>query len=72
MALEYRTRDGDTVDLIAFKVYGNTAGGIVERVLDANPGVADRGPVLPGGLILTLPAIETATTAVAEGVKLWD
>lgn len=71
MALEYRTRDRETVDLIAFKVYGST-GGVVERILEANPGVSDFGPTLPSGLLLQLPSIEPATVTIVQGVKLWD
>jgi phage tail protein X len=72
MALEYRTRDRDTVDLIAFKVYGSTAGGVVERILEDNPGVADLGATLPGGLLLTLRDPEPATVSTSKGVRLWD
>lgn len=71
MPLEYRTRAGDTVDLIAWRHYGTTAGGVVEQVLAANPGLADRGAQLPGGLIVLLPDVEAVTAAVAPGVKLW-
>jgi len=38
-------------------------------VLEANPGVADHGPLLPGGLLLTLPEIERP--APSRRVRLW-
>jgi phage tail protein X len=66
----YTTRAGDTADSIAWAYYGTTAGQTVEQLLAANPGLADRGPVLPAGVIVNLPAIETTTKA--QGVKLWD
>lgn len=66
----YRTSSGDMVDEIAFKHYGTTAGRIVEQILDANPGLADAGPVLPAGIDITLPIINTASTN--KGIKLWD
>lgn len=72
MALEYRTKALDTVDLVAFLVYGTTAGGVVERILEDNPGLAEFGATLPGGLLLTLRDPEPATTATVQGVKLWD
>lgn len=64
-----RARQGDTVDLICWRVYGATAG-ITERVLDTNPGLADHGPVLPIGTRVTLPA--QAPAAPAKTLKLWD
>lgn len=66
----YTTRDGDTADYIAFKYYGTLAGQAVEQLLDANPTLADYGPILPGGLVVSLPDIDTTTKV--EGVSLWD
>jgi phage tail protein X len=66
----YLTSDGDTADLIAWKYYGTTAGDVVTKLLDANGGLADFGPVLPAGVTVTLPEIDVA--AKKPGVKLWD
>lgn len=66
----YITKDGDTADYIAWKYYGNQDVGTVETLLDANKGLADRGPVLPAGLVINLPEIKTPATT--QGVKLWD
>lgn len=66
----YITKDGDTADYIAWKYYGNQDAGTVETLLDANNGLADRGPVLPAGLVINLPEIKTPATT--QGVKLWD
>ena len=66
----YITKDGDTADYIAWKYYGNQDDGTVEALLDANKGLADRGPVLPDGMVITLP--EITTPATTQGVKLWD
>lgn len=61
---------GDTVDLICQRHLGRT-GGITEAVLNANPGLAALGPVLPMGTPLILP--DTAPAAApAELVQLWD
>jgi phage tail protein X len=65
----YRTSDGDMADEIAFKHYGTTDGRVVEQLLEANPGLSDIGPVLPAGLVITLPDIDT--TAKQEGLRLW-
>lgn len=68
--IEYITSEGDTADYIAWKYYGTQDGDVVERLLEANPGLADRGPVLAAGVTVSLPEIEAAT--VTQGVKLWD
>lgn len=70
MSQTYRTSDGDTADYIAWKYYGTQDGQVVEQLLAANPGLADRGPVLPLGLLVTLPDIQPATAA--QVVRLWD
>lgn len=66
----YVTKDGDTADYIAWKYYGTQDGKVTEQLLEANPGLAQRGPKLPAGLTITLPTIEATTTT--QGVKLWD
>lgn len=65
----YIVREGDTVDLIAWRFYGRQDSRVVEQVLDANPHLADHGPLLPGGLSITLPDI--ATPGEVTGVRLW-
>lgn len=70
MSLTYRTSDGDTADYIAWKYYGTQDGQVVEQLLEANPGLADLGPVLPAGVLVTLPEMEPATAA--QVVRLWD
>jgi phage tail protein X len=42
----------------------------VVTVLEANPGLADRGPVYPAGILITLPAITTSTVRTGE-IRLW-
>lgn len=69
MTTSYTTSDGDMVDEIAFKQYGSTANRVVERLLEANPGLSDLGPVLAAGLVITLPTIDAA--AKTQGVTLW-
>ena len=66
----YITEDGDTADLIAFKYYGTTSALVVERMLESNTGLAANGPVLPGGITVTLPEIDI--TEKVQGVRLWD
>ena len=70
MTSTYLTSDGDTADQIAWDYYGTRDGLAVERLLDANPGLADRGRLLPAGVTITLPDLPTPATQ--KGVRLWD
>lgn len=70
MTTIYQCKDGDTVDFVAWKFYGGTDNRVVEQVLEANPGLADKGAILPAGLEIILPEIAKPTTQA--GVKLWD
>lgn len=63
-------QQGDTVDAICWRHYGRTAG-VVEQVLDANPGLADFGLTLPHGTRVELP--DAAPQAEQrQMVNLWD
>ncbi len=68
MATEVIARQGDMVDLICWRHYGYTAE-ITEQVIDANPGLADRGPILPHGLAVILP---DPVSKPAPAIQLWD
>lgn len=70
MADQKRTQQNDTVDALCWRHYGRTAG-VVEAVLEANPGLADKGPVLPSGLLVTLPELQAAAPE-RQMVNLWD
>ena len=64
----YVTVDGDMVDLVCRRHYGRRRGA-VEAVLEANPGLAARGPVLPAGVEILLPDLPSPGPAIA---RLWD
>lgn len=67
----YRTSAGDVLDRICLAHYERVD--VVPVVLDANPGLAAFGPVLPAGVLITLPEIDAADTiSGAETIKLWD
>lgn len=70
MAEQLRTQQNDTVDALCWRHYGRTAG-VVEAVLDANPGLADQGPVLPAGVLVNLPEIQTSAPE-RQMVNLWE
>lgn len=70
MTQTYIASDGDTVEAIAWKAYGTQGARVVERLLEANRGLADLGPELPAGTVVVLPELDTRPEQT--GVKLWD
>ncbi|HEE4224561.1 TPA: tail protein X [Klebsiella quasipneumoniae subsp. similipneumoniae] len=60
---------GDTLDALCARYYGRTEG-VVETVLQANPGLSEQGVILPHGTVIDLPEVETSPTA--ETLNLWD
>lgn len=45
--------EGDSVDLIAYRRYGSH--GMEQAILEANPGLAALGPIIPLGTRIALP-----------------
>ena len=66
----YTSRDGDVIDDVCQRYYGREAGA-VEAVLEENPGLAAKGPVLPGGVEIHLPDLPRPLETIPT-VKLWD
>jgi phage tail protein X len=67
-------QQGETLDAVCWRVLGQTAG-VAEQAYELNPGLADLGPLLPGGTRIMLPdppAPTAATPVRRETVKLWD
>lgn len=62
-------QQGDTLDLICWRYYGHTQG-TTEAVLEANPGLADKGALLPMGTAVNMP-VQT-TQPVNTTINLWD
>ncbi len=69
MSTTYRTRQHDELDWVCWKHYG-TQTGTVEAVLEANPGLAGYGPLLPANLVIVMP--DFTPPATVQTVKLWD
>lgn len=67
---EYVTSDGDTVDQVAWKVYGTQGARVTEKLLEANPGLAAMGEELPSGVVLQVPALDPKPDLA--GSRLWD
>ena len=69
MAL-YRTKDGDVLDAICLAYYDQSQG-YIEAVLNANPRLADIGPILPAGIEIELPDFPALTIA-NDTLRLWN
>ena len=70
MAETYMTKDGDMIDAICWKFYAKGQQPLaVERVYEANRGLAKLGPVLPAGVAVVLPDLpEPEATPV---IRIW-
>lgn len=69
MATTYTTAQGDTLDFICWRAYGQQSGA-VEAVLEANPGLADLGEVFAAGVTINLPDLAQPATEV-QPIRLW-
>ncbi len=65
---KYVTNDGDTLDMIAFRVYGDSRHFI--DIILANYGLADQPEVLPAGIVINLP--DDVNKTASNVVQLWD
>lgn len=68
----YMTLPGDTVDSVCWTHYGSVEH--VTRVLEANPGLAGLGPLLPPGTEIHLPelAARRDEPPALPAIHLWD
>jgi phage tail protein X len=66
----YFTSQGDTLDFVCWKFYGQQSGA-VEAVLASNPGLADLGPVLPINTRMVLPVLSSPAREV-QPIRLWS
>lgn len=62
-----------TLPLIVWRRWYRPMPGMVERILDTNPHLADLGPVLPLGTRITIPIPqpEPREQRVLDPVRLW-
>jgi phage tail protein X len=66
-----RAQQGDTLDALLWRERGFGPGDL-HTVLDANPGLADLGTILPIGTGVVIPATASPTPRALPLVQLWD
>jgi phage tail protein X len=64
--------EGISVDLLIWREYKRPMIGLVEKVLDTNPGLAALGPILPVGTLVKLPTVKPPPVTEIAGVRLWS
>jgi phage tail protein X len=71
--VERVTVEGDfiTVPLLVWRRFKRPMPGLVEMILDRNPGIADLGPYLPLGTVVEMPIPTPRAPAVLPPIKLW-
>ncbi|WP_264685604.1 MULTISPECIES: tail protein X [unclassified Wolbachia] len=69
MTTYYWSKEGEMIDLICWRHYGATRG-VVEVVLEANPGLAEYSDSLPSGLRIKLPLIQEQLKK--SKLKVWE
>lgn len=70
-AARYVSLAGDVLDHLCWRHYGREWD-TTEAVLTANPGLAERGPTLPAGIVITLPYLPIDPTPRRERRRLFD
>lgn len=67
-----RTCAGDTVNALLFRETGRSDDEAEEALWALNLGLAEYGPILPAGVIVRLPVLETRDAEVHKAVTVWD
>lgn len=71
-AITVTANAGETLSALAWRTLGRHRGA-VERILEANPGLAALGEVLPEGTpVIVPPAADASAVDTAPLVQLWD
>ena len=60
-----------SVDLLIWRKYKRPMPGLLEQVLDINPGLAALGPILPIGTVVKFPNVKPPTVTELAVVRLW-
>lgn len=67
------TVEGDalTLSLIVWRRFKRPMPGLVEAILDTNPGLADLGPILPLGTVFEMLVPIAQDHQVLDPIRLW-
>lgn len=74
-AIEEIRVEGDaiTLSLLVWRRFKTRTPGLVERALDLNPGLADKGVVIPVGTVVRIPVdAPDKPPEQRQVVRLWD
>jgi phage tail protein X len=63
--------DGITVSLLVWRRFRRPMLGLVEAILERNPGLAGLGPILPVGTVLEIPVPTPRAPQLLDPIRLW-
>lgn len=63
--------DGITVSLLVWRRFRRPMPGLVEAILERNPGLAGLAPILPVGTVFELPVPTPRTPQLLDPIRLW-
>lgn len=71
--IERVTVEGDvvTLSLLVWRRFRRPMPGLVETILDRNPGLAGLGAILPVGTVLDLPVPTPREPQLLDPIRLW-
>ena len=71
--VERVTVEGDliSVSLLVWRRFKRPMPGLVEAILDRNPGLADLGPYLPLGTLVEMPIPTPRPPTILPPIRLW-
>ncbi|WP_409318667.1 tail protein X [Pseudomonas sp. KCJK9016] len=66
-----RSMAGDSVNLLLYRETGRSDDAAEEALWQLNPTLAEHGPVLPAGVSVVLPELDSKPAAI-KPVSAWD
>lgn len=66
-----RSKAGDSVNLLLYRETGRSDDSAEEALWKLNPTLAERGPILPAGVWVALPELDSKPAAI-KPVLAWD
>lgn len=63
--------EGLSLSVIVWRAARGPHPGLIERVLELNPGLAAKGPILPVGTVIRIPVERPEAPRPVEPITLW-